>query len=188
MADDMCWERDVDANVRRCNCHLGSDAVRRSEANLKRINELWELHRHRGPVASVSGQCLAFVMDGRYLESPAWIGVRVRLAVSFGHNPFTPGMKAVVPPPIVPGEFVLGLHSVAQRGHLLTVYDEWIAARPAGRCRSPVLARECATQFLASIDDSDYFEMASEFVEDARIAGRDHPRFWSLEIVQPGTI
>lgn len=178
----------MDVNSRRCRCHLADDAIRRSEANLRRIDELWELHRHRDSAATVDGRCLAFVMDGRYLESPAWRGVRVRLAVSFGHNPFTPGMEAFIPPPIVPGEFAFGLHSVAQQGNLLTLYDEWIAARPAGRCRSLVLARECATQFLGSIDDSEYFRLASEFLEDATLSGRDQSRFWSLEVVQPGTI
>ena len=65
--------------------------AKRANDSIKRINDLWGLHNPSGTAPADIDRCLAFAVDGRYVEQD---GVRYRLGVSFGGNPFTPADAA----------------------------------------------------------------------------------------------
>jgi hypothetical protein len=78
-----------------------------TQANLEGIDAKWQLHQHADPKSGVDGHCIAFEVDPRYLIASFDSDVRVRLGISFGHNPFTPEMAiGFLPPPVLPGEYV----------------------------------------------------------------------------------
>jgi hypothetical protein len=135
----------------------------RKQANLDRINELWELHKHHDEeAATVEGRCLAFVIDPRYIEGEHWPGTAVRLAVSFGHPVVGSETKqGLVALPVHPGKFVFGLHGIRTKGNQLTRYGEWQEALDAGGCTDPVQAEAKARAILEAISDEDYIWRAS---------------------------
>ena len=138
------------------------------EESLQSIDSLWQLHQHRDPEAGVAGRCLAFVVDPRYVNLPAHDPeLFFRVGASFGHNPFTPQMATgFVPPPVLPGDYVFGLHLIASKGPLLTLYDQWMDAHAAGDCDSPESGAERARAILASIADDEYLQMVKEDPQD----------------------
>jgi len=155
------------------------------ETNLNNIDELWAIHEHRDPATKIDGHCLAFAVDGRWLKADWDPDTKLRMGVSFGHNPFTPEMKTgFVPPPVRPGEFVFGLHLVATHARQLTLYDMWYDAREAGDCRDAALAFDRAAQILAAIPDDEYLLMVSEKKCDGPLSGVDDATFGQLEVVR----
>lgn len=99
-----------------------------NEPNVARINQLWIIHHKEGsPDAS---ECLACLLDERFVESHS---MQWRIALSFGHNPFTPEMACgFIPPPVHPGKYVFGLHMVATKNDQLTLYDQWMEGFESG--------------------------------------------------------
>lgn len=155
-------------------------------ANLTRIDELWGLHEHREPDAAVEGRCLAFVLDRRFLKDEDIEGLQFRLGVSFGHNPFTPEMATgFLPPPVLPGRLVFGIHVVGVKDRQLTLYDQWYSARPAGECEDPDQALAIARSILDGMSDEEYHGHVRESRDDKRPLHRSdlHP-FEELEVVQ----
>ena len=139
----------------------------RMTANLERIDELWGLHDLRGRSPVVDGRCLAFAVGRRYLELEDHEGLQFRVGVSFGHNPFTPAMATgFVPPRVLPGRFVFGLHLIANKGHQLTIYDEWMDAREAGVCEDPEQALVLACSIVDEMPDEQYFGYVRESRDD----------------------
>ena len=126
----------------------------RTLTSIERINELWGIHVHHGRDATGDERCLAFAVGRRHLEIEDHEGLQFRVGVSFGHNPFTPEMATgFVPPPILPGRFVFGLHLIANKGHQLTIYDEWMDAREAGVCEDPEQALVLACSIVDAMPD-----------------------------------
>lgn len=128
--------------------------------SIDRINELWRLHDPSETAPKATPPCLAFAVDGRFVEQD---GVRYRLGVSFGGNPFTPeDSVGFVPPPVVPGRFALGLHVVGTEGVRLDLYDQWYDAREVGPdVADPAEGLEAARAWLRSIPDEGYADIAS---------------------------
>ena len=157
----------------------------RTNENLKRINELWELHAHRDSDVEDDGRCLSFTVDRRYLESDDYPGIQFRMGISFGHNPFTPEMKGgFVPPPVLPGKFVFGLHLIANQGRKLTIFDEWYDARESGDCQDGISALERASRILAEIPDEKYLLMVSSQNTDGPLSVSSNADFCDFEIVE----
>ena len=119
------------------------------------------------PRATGDERCLAFAVGRRYLEIEDHEGLQFRVGVSFGHNPFTPEMATgFVPPPVLPGRFVFGLHLIANKGHQLTIYDEWMDAREAGVCEDPEQALVLARSIVEAMPDEEYFGYVRESRDD----------------------
>lgn len=126
----------------------------RRQAALARIDELWWLHEHRDPNADTDGRCTAFVVDSRFVKEN---GIELRLAVSYGDNPFTPEMNCgFVPPPVHSGTHVFGIHMVGTRDSLITLFDQWYDAREATGQETPEAVESRAREILASISDAEY--------------------------------
>jgi hypothetical protein len=139
----------------------------RTPTNIERINELWGIHVHHGRDATGDERCLAFAVGRRHLEIEDQDGLQFRVGVSFGHNPFTPEMATgFVPPPVLPGRFVFGLHLIANKGHQLTIYDEWMDAREAGVCEDPEQALVLACSIVDSMPDERYLMYVRESPDD----------------------
>ncbi len=133
----------------------------RKQANIERINELWELHKHHDEdAAPEGGRCLGFVIDRRYIEGRE--GNEGRLGVSFGHPIVSPETKqALVPIPVHPGKFVFGLHVIRTKGNQLTRREEWQHALDADGCTDAIEAEEKARAILEAISDEEYIWRAS---------------------------
>jgi hypothetical protein len=139
----------------------------RNSANLDRINELWGIHEHHGREATGDERCLAFAVGRRYLELEDNAGIQYRLGVSFGHNPFTPEMATgFVPPPVLPGRFVFGLHLIGIKGNQVALYDQWVDAREAGDCEDPEQAIHLARSIADSMPDEEYLVNVRESRDD----------------------
>ena len=135
----------------------------RISANLRRIDELWGIHERRDPNAAAEGRNLAFAVGRRYLEIEDHEGLQFRLGVSFGPNPFTPEMATgFLPPPVLPGRFVFGLHVIASKGRQLTLYDKWTDASAAGECEDPEQALAVARSIVETMPDGEYFACVGE--------------------------
>jgi hypothetical protein len=131
---------------------LSRDA--RIEECIKRINELWYLHEPEDENAHDPVLCLAFVVDRRYVDDA---GLELRLGVSFGGNPFLPNVpRGFVPPPILPGKYIFGIHLVGTRGDKIALYDRWYDARPAADNQTVESVFEVATSILRDIPDAEY--------------------------------
>lgn len=130
--------------------------IDRKQANLDRINELWELHKPAGEEGvTEEGRCLAFVIDRRYFDGPC--GTAARLGVSFGHPIVGPETKqGLVKIPVHPGKFVFGLHVIGTKGKQLWVSHEWQDALDAGGCTDAVEAEGKARAILEAINDEEY--------------------------------
>ena len=132
-----------------------------------RVDEKWGLHEHRSPSANGSGNCLAFEIDPRFVNLPGHEDIRFRLAVSFGHNPFTPEMaRGFVPPPIRPGKYVFGIHDIGMRGNRITVFDQWYDAREAPTDMRIENASDFARAILLAIPNNEYVDMLKEDRKD----------------------
>lgn len=80
-----------------------------------------------------------------------------RLALSFGHNPFTAEMNTgFVRPPIHPGAYVFGLHLVAIVDDQLTLYDQWMEGFASGDDGDVERALRHGNQLLESISDEEF--------------------------------
>src|SRR5262245_43895248 len=100
---------------------------------LEGINAVWGPHSRRDGGDAGEYRCLAFAIGRRYIEAEFDPSESLRVGVSFGNNPFTPEMATgFVPPPVLPGEFVFGIHLIGTKGRELRCYDEWFSAREAG--------------------------------------------------------
>ena len=118
-------------------------------------------------LVSSEERCLAFAVGRRHLELEDHEGLQLRVGVGFGHNPFTPEMATgFVPPPILPGRFVFGLHLIANRGHQLTIYDEWMDAREAGVCEDTEQALVLARSIVETMPDEEYLVCVRESRDD----------------------
>jgi hypothetical protein len=126
----------------------------RIEECIKRINELWYLHEPEAENTRDPVLCLALVVDRRYVDDE---GLELRLGVSFGGNPFLPNVpRGFVPPPILPGKCIFGIHLVGTRGDKIALYDRWYDARPAADDQTVETAFEIANSILRDIPDSEY--------------------------------
>jgi hypothetical protein len=126
----------------------------RTQECLKRIDELWYLHEPEDENAHDPVLCNAFVVDRRYVDDD---GLELRLGVSFGGNPFLPNVRrGFVPPPILPGKFIFGIHLVGTRGDKIALYDRWYDARQAADAQTVETAFEVANSILRDIPDSEY--------------------------------
>jgi hypothetical protein len=133
----------------------------RRQAALARIDELWWLHEHRDPNARTDGRCTAFVVDSRFVKED---DIELRLAVSYGDNPFTEEMNCgFVPPPVCPGTHVFGIHVVGTRDSLITLFDQWYDAREATGHETPEAVESRAREILASISDTEYANSTASF-------------------------
>lgn len=135
----------------------------RRQAALARIDELWWLHEHRDPNSGINGRCTAFVVDPRYLQEEG-DDVEMRLAVSYGDNPFTEEMNCgFIPPPVCPGSHVFGIHVVGTRDSLITLFDQWFDAREVTGRETIEDVENRAREILASIPDTEYANSVSSF-------------------------
>ena len=90
---------------------------------------MWVVHEPEDENAENPVRCLAFLVDRRYVEDE---GVELRLGVSFGGNPFLPNVpRGFVPPPILPGKFIFGIHLVGTKDNKITLFDQFSDARQA---------------------------------------------------------
>lgn len=128
---------------------------------INRINELWGTHDHGDRNANINSRCFAFVVDPRYVSADG--GEELRLAVSYGDNPFTEAMKVgFVPPPVLPGTHVFGIHVVGTLAGRITMFDHWFDAREATGRESLAEADQRAREILAGIPDDEYARMAGD--------------------------
>ncbi len=132
----------------------------RRQSTLGRVDELWWLHEHRDPNSGIDGRCAALVVDSRYVvddRDGLAPEVEMRLVVSYGDNPFTPEMECgFVPPPVLPGTHVFGIHQVGTRDALITMFDHWYDAREATGHETADEIERRAREILASISDDEY--------------------------------
>lgn len=132
----------------------------RRQSTLGRVDELWWLYEHRDPNSGIDGRCTALVVDSRYVvDDRDGFGppVEMRLVVSYGDNPFTAKMKCgFVPPPVLPGTHVFGIHQVGTRDALITMFDHWYDAREATGHETADEIERRAQEILASISDDEY--------------------------------
>lgn len=137
----------------------------RHQPAIDRINELWGTHEYGDRTAGVDTRCLAFFVDTRFVRTDG-AECKYRLAVSYGDNPFTPEMGGgFVPPPILHGSHVFGIHTVGTWGDRITMFDHWCDAREATGRETPAEVERLAREILAGIPDAKY----------ARLAGSGRP-------------
>ena len=142
-----------------------------ARTSLEAIDSRWRLHVHRDPQLQVDGHCVAFEVDQRYLVDKYEPDLKLRLGVSYGHNPFTPEMAGgFVPPPILPGQYVFGIHMIGNKGNQLTLYDQWYDAREAESFGQPdeAEATKRARAILQSIPDDRYLRSINGSRNDTR--------------------
>ena len=121
---------------------------------INNINERWELHKPEDEGKQMVALCLAFVVDRRFAQED---GLEMRLAVSFGGNPFSRNApRGFLPPPVRPGKFVFGIHVVGTKGKQIALYDQWFDARAAEECETAEEADAIANAILREISDSQY--------------------------------
>lgn len=121
---------------------------------IARLNDTFDLHAYWNRDAGIETKCLALIVDERYVLD---FGIQLRLAVSFGDNPFSETMPPVfVRPPILPGEFIFGVHLVGTRDSSMSIFDKWCDGFEAGDCTQSDDAIRRATDYLQSLSDADY--------------------------------
>lgn len=138
------------------------------QAAIHRINELWGTHEYEDRTADIDTRCTAFVVDPRFVR--AGCGAEFRLGVSFGDNPYTEAMTGgFLPPPVLPGTHVYGIHTVGTRGNRIAMLDQWCDAREAAGPDGIEAAERQAREILASIPDDEYARMAGETPSGAEV-------------------
>lgn len=129
---------------------------------LKRLEEKYGFHdlgTADDPVAGPDG-CLAFVIDSRCVIDAYG---ELRLAVSYGDNPFPPERgQCVMSPRPMAGAHCFLIHVVGTEGKYLRVYDMRYDGREAAKPLSPVAATLRAKEILASITDDEYLRIVSD--------------------------
>jgi hypothetical protein len=134
----------------------------RVAACIERINELWGLHEPENENAKDPVRCQLFVVDRRWVPLDM-TDVELRLGISFGGNPFLPDVpRGFVPPPILPGKYIFGIHVVGTKDHQITLYDQFSDARQASDSITLEEAWEHAKSILQKMSDSEYASFASE--------------------------
>lgn len=133
----------------------------RRQAVIDQVNELWGTHDYGDHTADVDTRCTAFVVDPRFVRS-AW-GAELRLGVSYGDNPYTEAMNGgFLPPPVLPGTHVYGIHTVGTLDNRVAMLDQWCDAREATGRETAEEVEARAREILAGILDVEYARMAGE--------------------------
>lgn len=132
----------------------------RKQANLEQLSDLHQIYRQSDNGAELSGGCLAFVLDKRFMPDRE---IELRLGVSYGDNIFSTTRKpCFLPDPVVPGKFAFVLHVIGTRGDRMCIFDQNFDAFEAGVYDDISDAEKKAMSILESIDDEKY----SHLVED----------------------
>ena len=138
----------------------------RVAACIERINEFWYLHEPEDENAKNPVRCQMFVVDRRYVKDGE---VELRLGISFGGNPFLPDMpRGFVPPPILPGKFIFGIHRVGTNGDQISLYDQFTDARQASDSLTIEGAIETARSILREMSDSEYARYMGSSANDPK--------------------
>src|SRR4051794_33913502 len=129
-------------------------------AEFRQIDEVWGLHdlaRTLADPPSGGVGCVAFVVDERYIPADFDPQVELRLAASFGDNPYpATRSRGFCEPEPTSEKFRFGVHRIGIRGKRMAVYDMWYDARPADGCDDAEAAGRRAGEILAGITDEDY--------------------------------
>jgi hypothetical protein len=139
---------------RRCS-------VNETLTRLERKYGLHELGTRAAPVTGPDG-CLAFVIDRRcVIDGPADEHYELRLAVSFGDNPFPPerGQGVLCPHPMA-GKRCFLIHVVGTEGKYFRVFDTAYDGREASDELRVEDAPARAREILASFSDEEYSRVA----------------------------
>jgi len=127
-------------------------------AALRRFDEVWGLH----DIGRTRGEMLVFVVDDRYVEADDEEGMELRLAVSYGTNPFPPDReRGWLEPDPMPGKFSFGIHEIGIRGGRITVFDQWLYGKDASGVETVEQAETRAQSIMAEISDDDYSGLIS---------------------------
>lgn len=133
----------------------------RRRAVVERINDQWGTHERGDRTADTHTRCSAFVVDPRYVRADD--GEELRLGVSYGDNPFTEEMRGgFVPPPVLPGSHVYGIHVVGTRRDRIAMFDEWFDAREATGRETAAEVEARSRAILAGIPDGEYARVVAE--------------------------
>ena len=151
---------------------------------IERINKLWGIHEPEDQCAANPVRCLAFLVDRRYVEDE---GVEWRLGVSFGGNPFLPNVpRGFVPPPILPGRFIFGIHLVGTKDNKITLFDQFSDARQASDSLTIDEAIVLGRSILREMSDVQYArDLVSNANHPARIQISDRWQIYDFEVM-PG--
>lgn len=129
---------------------------------ITRINELWSLHGPKDQKAKDSVLCQLFVVDRRFVATDMG-EIELRLGISFGGNPFSPDVpRGFLPPPVLPGKFIFGIHVVGTKGQQIGLCDKFMDARQAPDSITLEEAWKEANAILQAMSDSEYARLVSE--------------------------
>ena len=147
-----------------------------------RANEVWRLHEPEDKSSENPALCQLFLVDRRFVEED---GLEMRLAISFGGNPFLRDVpRGFLPPPILPGKFIFGIHIVGTKGRQIAMYDQWADAREAAGCETIGRAFEIAEAILSGMSDAEYANRAcSELDGPCNVQLSDQRQVEDFEIV-----
>lgn len=138
----------------------------RRQTAIDRINELWRTHE-ADATTDLDTRCTAFVIDPRYV--PCESGFELRLAASYGMNPFAGAADAPA------GSHRFGIHVVGILEDQVTIFEEWIDDRAAAAGESVEAAERAGRAVLAAIPDGEYGGMVGE-VRGPRVVCRSAER------------
>lgn len=137
----------------------------RRQTAIDHINELWRTHE--ADASDLDARCTAFVIDPRYV--PCASGFELRLAASFGDNPFAGAADAP------PGSHLFGIHVVGVMEDQVSIFEEWLDERAAGGSESVEESERMGRAILAAIPDGEYGDMVGE-VQGPRLVYRSADR------------
>src|SRR4051794_19082205 len=129
-------------------------------AEFRQIDEVWGLHdlaRTLADPPAGGGGCVAFVVDSRYIPADFDPQVELRLAASFGDNPYpATRSRGFCEPEPTSEKCRFGVHIIGIRGKRMAVFDMGYTDSPADGCKSAEEASLRAREILAGITEEDY--------------------------------